>query len=100
MILGPVQWMQPVHGYDVRRELLSWKADKWVNVQPGSIYHALREVTEEGLLREVTTEQVDARPARTTYGRRRWPRCATGPTCCARRMRLPQCDGFGLDAVR
>ena len=67
MILGLVQWMQPVHGYDVRRELLSWSADKWANVQPGSIYHALRKLSEEGLLREVTTEQVGARPARTTY---------------------------------
>jgi DNA-binding PadR family transcriptional regulator len=67
MILGLVKWMQPVHGYDVRRELLSWSADKWANVQPGSIYHALRKLTEEGLLREVATEQVGARPARTTY---------------------------------
>ena len=76
MILGLVQWMQPVHGYDVRRELLSWSADKWANVQPGSIYHALRKLAEEELLREVATEQVGARPARTTYeitdeGRRR-----------------------------
>ncbi|RZU50253.1 DNA-binding PadR family transcriptional regulator [Krasilnikovia cinnamomea] len=67
MILGVVQWMQPVHGYDVRRELLSWSADKWANVQPGSIYHALRKLTDEGLLRAVATEQVGARPARTTY---------------------------------
>ena len=67
MILGLVQWMQPVHGYDVRRELLSWSADKWANIQPGSIYHALRKLTEEGLLREVAKEQVGARPARTTY---------------------------------
>ena len=67
MILGLVQWMQPVHGYDVRRELLSWSADKWANVQPGSIYHGLRKLSEEGLLREVSTEQVGARPARTTY---------------------------------
>src|ERR1700749_3914268 len=67
MILGLVQWMQPVHGYDVRRELLSWNADKWANVQPGSIYHALRKMSEEGLLHEVSTEQVGARPARTSY---------------------------------
>jgi len=67
MILGLVQWMQPVHGYDVRRELLSWSADKWANVQPGSIYHALRKLAEEGLLRELAKEQVGARPARTTY---------------------------------
>jgi len=67
MILGLVQWMQPVHGYDVRRELLSWSADKWANVQPGSIYHALRKLADEQLLRTVATEQVGARPARTTY---------------------------------
>jgi DNA-binding PadR family transcriptional regulator len=67
MILGLVQWMQPVHGYDVRRELLSWSADKWAKVQPGSIYHALRKLAEEGLLEEVGTEQVGARPARTSY---------------------------------
>lgn len=67
MILGLVRWMQPVHGYDVRRELLSWGADKWANVQPGSIYHALRKMAEEGLLREVATEQVGARPTRVTY---------------------------------
>jgi DNA-binding PadR family transcriptional regulator len=67
MILGLVKWLQPVHGYDVRRELLSWSADEWANVQPGSIYHALRKLTEEGALEEVATEQVGARPARTTY---------------------------------
>ncbi len=67
MILGLVKLMQPVHGYDVRRELLSWNADEWANVAPGSIYHALRKLTEEGLLEEVATEQVGARPARTTY---------------------------------
>lgn len=67
MILGLVRWMQPVHGYDVRRELLSWNADRWAKVQPGSIYHALRKLTDEGLLRAVSTEQVGARPARTSY---------------------------------
>jgi DNA-binding PadR family transcriptional regulator len=67
MILGLVKWLQPVHGYDVRRELMSWQVDEWANIQPGSIYHALRKLTEDGLLEEVATEQVGARPARTTY---------------------------------
>jgi DNA-binding PadR family transcriptional regulator len=67
MILGLVKWLQPVHGYDVRRELMSWQVDRWANIQPGSIYHALRRMTEEGLLAEVATEQIGARPARTTY---------------------------------
>ena len=67
MILGLVRWMQPVHGYDVRRELMSWQAEEWANIAPGSIYHALRKLSDEGLLEEVATEQVGARPARTTY---------------------------------
>jgi DNA-binding PadR family transcriptional regulator len=67
MILGTVRLLQPVHGYDVRRELLSWNADKWANIQPGSIYHALKKLTDEGALREVDQEQVGGRPARTRY---------------------------------
>lgn len=45
------------HGYQVRRELLSWSADKWANVQPGSIYHALKKLALEGLLQQVETPQ-------------------------------------------
>jgi len=67
MILGLVRWMQPVHGYDVKRELESWQADEWTTIATGSIYHALRKLAEDGLLEEVSTEQVGARPARTTY---------------------------------
>jgi DNA-binding PadR family transcriptional regulator len=67
MILGLVRWMQPVHGYDVRRELESWNAAEWANIAPGSIYHALRKLAEDGMLEEVATEQVGTRPARTTY---------------------------------
>ncbi|MFG2037423.1 PadR family transcriptional regulator [Dactylosporangium sp. NPDC048998] len=67
MILGLVSYLQPVHGYDIRKELASWNVESWANVQPGSIYHALRKMTEEGLLEEVSTEQVNNRPARTVY---------------------------------
>jgi DNA-binding PadR family transcriptional regulator len=67
LILGIVRLFQPVHGYDVRRELLSWHADEWASIAPGSVYHALKKLADEGLLREVATEQVGARPARTSY---------------------------------
>lgn len=67
MILGVVRLLQPIHGYDVRRTLLSWQADRWANVQPGSIYHGLKKLAEERALREVGTEQVGSRPARTSY---------------------------------
>ncbi|MFC7481265.1 PadR family transcriptional regulator [Luedemannella flava] len=67
MILGLVRWLQPVHGYLVRRELESWNVEEWAAIAPGSIYHALRKLAQEGMLEEVGTEQVDARPARTSY---------------------------------
>src|SRR3954453_1439828 len=67
MILGLVRSLQPVHGYLVRRQLESWQVEEWANVAPGSIYHALRKLADEGLLEEVATEQGGARPARTTY---------------------------------
>lgn len=67
LILGLVRWLQPVHGYDVRRELMSWRVEEWGGVKPGSIYHGLKKLTADGCLEVVSTEQVDNRPARTTY---------------------------------
>jgi DNA-binding PadR family transcriptional regulator len=67
LVLGVVRIFQPVHGYDVRRELLSWRADEWGNVSPGSIYNALKSLTRDGLLEVVGTAHVGGRPERTTY---------------------------------
>lgn len=67
LILGLVRWLEPVHGYQVRRELVSWNVEEWANVASGSIYHGLRKMAEEGLLEEVASEQVGGRPARTPY---------------------------------
>ena len=46
LVLGVVRIFQPVHGYDVRRELLSWRVDQWANVAPGSIMEFPFEVVE------------------------------------------------------
>lgn len=67
LILGLVRWLEPVHGYQVRRELVSWNVEDWASVAPGSIYHGLRKMAEEGLLDEVGTEREAGRPARTMY---------------------------------
>ena len=67
LVLGVVRMFQPVHGYDVRRELLSWRADEWGNVSPGSIYNALKSLTRDGLIEIVGTAQVGGRPERTSY---------------------------------
>ena len=67
LVLGCVRLFQPVHGYEVRRELISWNADQWANINYGSIYHALNQLTKEGFLEVAGTEQADGKPARTTY---------------------------------
>jgi DNA-binding PadR family transcriptional regulator len=67
LVLGVVRMYGQAHGYQVRRELLSWAADSWANVQPGSIYHACKKLARDGLLAEVAVEEGDAGPDRTVY---------------------------------
>jgi DNA-binding PadR family transcriptional regulator len=67
LILGAVRIFQPVHGYLVRRELMSWQVDRWAHLNPGSVYNALRSLARDGYLEEVATEQGAAGSARTTY---------------------------------
>lgn len=54
LVLGAVRIFQPAHGYLVRRELASWQVDSWARLNPGSIYNALRTLTNEGLLEQST----------------------------------------------
>ncbi len=67
LVLGVVRIFQPVHGYDIRRELLSWHADEWGNIAPGSIYNAIKTLTRESFLAVTGTAQIGARPERTSY---------------------------------
>jgi DNA-binding PadR family transcriptional regulator len=67
LVLGVVRLFQPVHGYDVRRELVSWHVEEWASVAPGSIYNALNTLARDGLLEVVGTKQVGNRPERTAY---------------------------------
>lgn len=68
LILGVLaRAAEPIHGYDVRRELELWNAEQWANVAYGSIYFALNKMAEEGLIAPVSTDQVGNRPARNTY---------------------------------
>ncbi|HEY0640972.1 MAG TPA: PadR family transcriptional regulator [Pseudonocardiaceae bacterium] len=67
LVLGVVRLLQPVHGYDVRRMLLSWRADEWASVNPGSIYHALKTATRDGQCRTIGEPARGGRPDRTAY---------------------------------
>ena len=67
LILGVLQFKSPAHGYEIRRELESWRAEQWAHIAYGSIYFALNKMAEEGLLETAGTDQVGKRPARTLY---------------------------------
>jgi len=58
LLLGAVRIFQPVHGYLLRRELLTWQVDAWAHVNPGSIYSGLRTLAKQGLLAEDAGEPV------------------------------------------
>jgi DNA-binding PadR family transcriptional regulator len=67
LVLGAIRIMQPVHGYDLRRELLSWRLEDTANVKPGSIYSALRTLERDGCIAVHARESEDSRPERTSY---------------------------------
>jgi DNA-binding PadR family transcriptional regulator len=67
LVLGVIRIMQPVHGYDVRRELLTWRIEDTANVKPGSIYGAIRTLERDGCLAVHSRESEDSRPERTSY---------------------------------
>ncbi|MHB1137693.1 MAG: PadR family transcriptional regulator [Microthrixaceae bacterium] len=67
LVLGVVRIFGSVHGYDVRRELLSWQLEAWVNVQTGSIYSALKTLEKDGLIAVSPSGPSGNRPARTEY---------------------------------
>lgn len=50
LLLGAVGLFEPVNGYQIRRELMSWRVDEWANIKPGSIYHGLGALADKGLL--------------------------------------------------
>lgn len=64
LMLGAVRIFQPVHGYFVRRELLTWRVDQWAKLNPGSIYNALRTLERDGF---IAAQSAEGKPARTTY---------------------------------
>lgn len=50
LLLGAVAMFEPINGYQIRRELISWQIDKWAHVNPGSIYNGLTRLTQDGFL--------------------------------------------------
>lgn len=67
LVLGVIRILQPVHGYDIRREILSWRVEDLTTVKPGSIYGAIRTLEKDGAIAVHAREEGDRRAERTTY---------------------------------
>ncbi|WP_206792515.1 PadR family transcriptional regulator [Amycolatopsis sp. MtRt-6] len=66
LVLGIVHLSGGAHGYQVRSELQSWRAETWAKIKPGSIYHALKKAAADGLLTE-HAEPGNSGPERVLY---------------------------------
>jgi DNA-binding PadR family transcriptional regulator len=68
LVLGALRRRGRAHGYQVRADLEAWGAHEWSSATSGSVYHALKAMTEEGLLRQHdTTPSVAGGPPRMEY---------------------------------
>lgn len=67
LVLGAVIEHGTAHGYQVRKDVESWRIDLWGGLGQGSIYHALRQLASSGLLEAVEVEERATAPARTLY---------------------------------
>ncbi|WP_181767229.1 PadR family transcriptional regulator [Streptomyces albidus (ex Kaewkla and Franco 2022)] len=68
LVLGAVRQHGRAHGYMVRNDLEFWGAHEWSNAKPGSIYHALKQLAKQGLLRPYeTAPSTVGGPPRTEY---------------------------------
>ena len=77
LLLGGVLLFEPVNGYQLRRELLSWRVEDWAHINPGSIYSGLTTLSRQGHL--VRHDLVDgsrevAVYTSTAHGRREFER--------------------------
>jgi len=65
VVLGLLQ-ERPLHGYEIKHIIQDHMGD-WTSIAFGSIYFALKKLTEEGMVEIAATEQDGNRPSRTVY---------------------------------
>lgn len=61
LILGIMMRGKPLHGYEIKQELESWNASEWASIAYGSIYSALKRMTEEKLIKQLDEKQDSTR---------------------------------------
>ncbi|HVU36448.1 MAG TPA: PadR family transcriptional regulator [Opitutaceae bacterium] len=58
---------RPMHPYEIQRLLKQRRKDDVLVLKRGSLYHAIRRLSEAGLIKEGETTREGLRPERTTY---------------------------------
>lgn len=58
---------RPMHPYEMFQTLIARGEDRLVKVRPGTLYHTVDRLREDGLLAAVGTDRAGNRPERTTY---------------------------------
>jgi DNA-binding PadR family transcriptional regulator len=58
---------EPMHPYEMYQLLVSRHEDRLVKVRPGTLYHAVGRLEEQGLVEATGTDREGNRPERTTY---------------------------------
>ncbi|KWX82649.1 PadR family transcriptional regulator [Paenibacillus riograndensis] len=61
MVLGLLLKYGSMSGYEIQQKMVSAQTDKWAYVQPASIYHALRKLDKDELVRLEKLEQTGNR---------------------------------------
>ena len=58
---------EPMHPYEMYQLLIARHEDRLVKVRPGTLYHAVGRLEEQGLVASTGTDREGNRPERTTY---------------------------------
>lgn len=58
---------RPMHPYEMYQLLIQRSEDRIIKVRPGSLYHAVDRLAQQGYLRATGTEREGNRPERTAY---------------------------------
>ncbi len=82
LVLGVVALFEPLNGYQIRRELLSWRVEEWSELKAGSIYSMLATLERQGRVQRWDLPETSTRSvavyATTEEGRSEFHRLVRG----------------------
>lgn len=67
VVLGALEQLGRAGGYDIVQELDRKMVHKWLDLKPGSIYHALRQLEKEGAVEPVEQTREGRYPTKTLF---------------------------------